>query len=100
MNTCAGPSGSFSVFTTPTTNRELKKARPVSELEAQGLTREEIDQRRLAYVAEVAVNWSPDLGTVLANEEVEEWKAKGHHVERRPLRQWDAAHHGLCRTPD
>ena len=69
-------------------NRELKKARPVSELEAQGLTREEIDQRRLAYVAEVAVNWSPDLGTVLANEEVEEWKAKGHHVERRPLRQW------------
>lgn len=69
-------------------NRELKKARPVSELEAQGLSREEIDQRRLAYVAEAAVNWSPDLGTVLANEEVEEWKSKGHHVERRPLRQW------------
>lgn len=69
-------------------NRELKKARPVSELEAQGLSREEIDQRRLAYVAEAAVNWSPDLGTVLANEEVEEWKSKGHRVERRPLRQW------------
>jgi leucyl-tRNA synthetase len=32
--------------------------------------------------------WSPDLGTVLANEEVEEWKSKGHTVERRPLRQW------------
>lgn len=69
-------------------NKELKKARPVSELEEQGLSREEIDQRRLAYVAEAAVNWSPDLGTVLANEEVEEWKSKGHHVERRPLRQW------------
>lgn len=69
-------------------NRELKKARPVSELEKQGLSREEIDQRRLAYVAEAAVNWSPDLGTVLANEEVEEWKSKGHRVERRPLRQW------------
>lgn len=69
-------------------NRELKKARPVSELEEQGLSREEIDQRRLAYVAEAAVNWSPDLGTVLANEEVEEWKSKGHRVERRPLRQW------------
>nr|MBP9526300.1 leucine--tRNA ligase [Akkermansia sp.] len=27
-------------------------------------------------------------GTVLANEEVEEWKSKGHRVERRPLRQW------------
>ena len=68
--------------------KELKKARPVSELEEQGLSREEIDQRRLAYVAEAAVNWSPDLGTVLANEEVEEWKSKGHRVERRPLRQW------------
>jgi len=69
-------------------NKELKKARPVSELEEQGLSREEIDQRRLAYVAKAAVNWSPDLGTVLANEEVEEWKSKGHRVERRPLRQW------------
>ncbi len=69
-------------------NKELKKARPVSDLEEQGLSREEIDQRRLAYVAEAAVNWSPDLGTVLANEEVEEWKSKGHRVERRPLRQW------------
>ena len=69
-------------------NKELKKARPVSELEEQGLSREEIAQRRLAYVAEAAVNWSPDLGTVLANEEVEEWKSKGHRVERRPLRQW------------
>ena len=39
-------------------------------------------------MAEAAVNWSPDLGTVLANEEVEEWKSKGHRVERRPLRQW------------
>ncbi|WP_418392752.1 leucine--tRNA ligase [Akkermansia sp.] len=69
-------------------NRELKMASPVSELEELGLSREEIDQRRLAYVAEAAVNWSPDLGTVLANEEVEEWKSKGHRVERRPLRQW------------
>ncbi len=65
-----------------------QKAKPVSELEAQGLSRDEIDERRLAYVAETPVNWSPDLGTVLANEEVEEWRAKGHTVERRPLRQW------------
>ena len=28
------------------------------------------------------------MGTVLANEEIEEWKAKGETVERRPLRQW------------
>ncbi len=65
-----------------------QKAKPISELEGQGLSREEIDDRRLAYVAETPVNWSPDLGTVLANEEVEEWRAKGHTVERRPLRQW------------
>jgi leucyl-tRNA synthetase len=60
----------------------------VAELEAQGFSRQEIDARRLAYVADTPVWWSPDLGTVLANEEVEEWKAKGHTVERRPLRQW------------
>ena len=64
------------------------QAKPVSELEAKGWTREQIDAVRLAYVANTPVWWSPDLGTVLANEEVEEWKAKGHSVERRPLRQW------------
>lgn len=67
---------------------ETGRARPVSELEKKGLSREEIDEKRLAYVADTPVNWSPDLGTVLANEEVEEWRAKGHQVERRPLRQW------------
>ncbi|MBG7608224.1 MAG: leucine--tRNA ligase [Verrucomicrobia bacterium] len=67
---------------------ETNKAKPVSELEAKGWSREQIDAVRLAYVADTPVWWSPDLGTVLANEEVEEWKGKGHTVERRPLRQW------------
>lgn len=67
---------------------ETKQARPISELEAKGWTREQIDAERLAFVADTPVWWSPDLGTVLANEEVEEWKSKGHTVERRPLRQW------------
>jgi len=62
------------------------KARPISEL--TGLSRDEIDAKRLAYVAEAPVNWCPELGTVLANEEVEEWRSKGHTVERRPLKQW------------
>ena len=69
-------------------DEEAGKAKPVAELEAKGWTREQIDAVRLAYVSEAPVNWSPDLGTVLANEEVEEWRSKGHTVERRPLRQW------------
>ena len=69
-------------------DEEAGKAKPVSELEAKGWTHEQIDKVRLAYVADTPVWWSPDLGTVLANEEVEEWKSKGHTVERRPLRQW------------
>jgi leucyl-tRNA synthetase len=67
---------------------ETNRARPISELEAKGWSREQIDAERLAFVADTPVWWSPDLGTVLANEEVEEWKSKGHTVERRPLRQW------------
>lgn len=43
---------------------------------------------RLAYLAEIPVNWCEALGTVLANEEVPEWTEKGYTVERRPMRQW------------
>jgi leucyl-tRNA synthetase len=47
-------------------------------------------ERGLAYEAEVSVNFCPALGTVLANEEVEDGRAKegGYPVERRPLKQW------------
>lgn len=47
-------------------------------------------KKGLAYEAEMMVNYCPALGTVLANEEVENGKSKegGHPVERRPLRQW------------
>jgi len=69
-------------------NEDTQKAHPISELEEKGFSRKDIDNRRLAFVAETPVNWSPDLGTVLANEEVEEWCSEGHTVERRPLRQW------------
>jgi leucyl-tRNA synthetase len=34
------------------------------------------------------VNWCPELGTVLANEEVDEWTEKGYTVERRLMKQW------------
>ncbi len=46
------------------------------------------DEHRLAYIAMIPVNWCEALGTVLANEEVDEWKEKGYSVERRPMRQW------------
>jgi leucyl-tRNA synthetase len=47
-------------------------------------------EKGMAYEAEVPVNFCPALGTVLANEEVEDGKSKegGYPVERRPLRQW------------
>lgn len=47
-------------------------------------------ERGLAYEAEVMVNFCPTLGTVLANEEIEDGKAKegGYPIERRPLKQW------------
>ncbi|WP_411845840.1 class I tRNA ligase family protein [Roseibacillus persicicus] len=67
---------------------ETQKAQPISQLEEKGWTDEQIDEVRLAFIHEAPVNWSPSMGTVLANEEVEEWKAKGETVERRPLRQW------------
>jgi leucyl-tRNA synthetase len=52
--------------------------------------REMIDGQRLAYTAEVPVNWCPQLGTVLANEEVIDGKSEvgGFPVEKRPMRQW------------
>jgi leucyl-tRNA synthetase len=48
------------------------------------------DELRLAYVADVPVNWCPELGTVLANEEVVDGKSEvgGFPVVRRPMRQW------------
>ncbi|MFH2051236.1 MAG: leucine--tRNA ligase [bacterium] len=44
----------------------------------------------LAYEAEMAVNWCPALGTVLANEEVKDGLSEvgGHPVVRKPMKQW------------
>ena len=83
---------------TPADTRPPGASAPPGGAEAQDWTalnetarRRVIDDRRLAYVAEVPVNWCPALGTVLANEEVtaEGRSERGNHpVFRRPLKQW------------
>src|SRR5213595_1571474 len=63
---------------------EQKRGRPIRELpipdEVRGQGEAAVgryrDGQRLAYLAEVPVNWCPGLGTVLANEEVEDGKSK------------------------
>jgi leucyl-tRNA synthetase len=72
-----------------------QKAKPIEQLSIpDGLTEAEkqkyIDDHRLAYEAEAAVNWCPALGTVLANEEVVGGISErgGHPVIRKPMRQW------------
>src|SRR5947207_549708 len=66
-------------------NPETNKAEPVSTYRGK-----DPDSVRLAYVADVPVNWCPELGTVLANEEVIDGKSEigGFPVVRRPMRQW------------
>jgi leucyl-tRNA synthetase len=45
---------------------------------------------RIAYLADLKVNWCPALGTVLANDEVSEGLSVrgGHPVEQKVMRQW------------
>ncbi len=76
----------------PATNR----AEPISTLaypdgcDSEEQRRAHRDSKRLAFVSEAPVNWCPELGTVLANEEVIDGKSEvgGFPVFRRPMRQW------------
>ncbi|MCU1496736.1 MAG: leucyl-tRNA synthetase, partial [Acidimicrobiales bacterium] len=64
--------------------------RPWAELDATE-RRAVVNGHRLAYLAEVPVNWCPGLGTVLANEEVtaDGRSERGNFpVFRRPMKQW------------
>ena len=66
-------------------NPATQKAEPISTY-----TGKDPDNVRLAYVHEAPVNWCPELGTVLSNEEVTDGKSEigGFPVERRPMKQW------------
>lgn len=77
---------------------ETKRGRPISELpipadiaaKGEVAVAEYRNEQRLAYVAEIPVNWCEALGTVLANEEVINGRSErgNHPVIRIPLRQW------------
>ena len=71
----------YNAWMNPATNR----AEPISTY-----TGTDHDSVRLAFVSDKPVNWCPELGTVLANEEVVDGKSEvgGFPVERRPMRQW------------
>src|SRR5437764_6010055 len=66
-------------------NPQTQRAEPITTYRGA-----DPDSVRLAYVADVPVNWCPELGTVLANEEVVDGKSEvgGFPVVRRPMRQW------------
>ncbi|MCQ2333473.1 MAG: leucine--tRNA ligase [Paludibacteraceae bacterium] len=81
----------------------LQKAQPISRLIAKWeaedptwttLTEKQQQERlmnyRIAYLADTKVNWCPQLGTVLANDEVSEGLSVrgGFPVEQRVMRQW------------
>ena len=82
----------------------LQKAQPISKLiEKFELTdptwatlsekeqQERLMNYRIAYLADTKVNWCPQLGCVLANDEVSEGLSVrgGYPVEQRVMRQWN-----------
>ena len=83
-------------------NPETDKAEPIETLIAKfraegrwdGLTEKEqsdlLMQYRIAYLGETSVNWCPQLGTVLANDEVKEGYSVrgGFPVEQKKMKQW------------
>lgn len=79
-------------------DHDQQQGRPIAELpipdhvtsEGDIAVQKYRDSKRLAYQDDALVNWCPALGTVLANEEVQDGKSErgDHPVKRIPLRQW------------
>ena len=71
-----------------------EKAQDISADEWNALSEKEQElillDYRLAFLSEQLVNWCPALGTVLANDEVQNGLSErgGHPVERKSMRQW------------
>jgi leucyl-tRNA synthetase len=82
----------YSSWYNPKTNKaeSIESLKYPAGVESEEARREFRDDRRLAFVSDAPVNWCPELGTVLANEEVIDGKSEvgGHPVVRRLMRQW------------
>ncbi len=79
-------------------NRDIDAAcsecTPFTATEWKGMSEKEQQEMlmnyRLAYLSDTWVNWCPELGTVLANDEVKDGLSErgGHPVERKLMKQW------------
>jgi leucyl-tRNA synthetase len=80
-------------------NPKTNKAEPIATLIPQLENFEQLSEKaksdillqyRLAYLSDTMVNWCPQLGTVLANEEVKDGLSErgGYPVERKLMKQW------------
>ena len=89
----------FNSYFDPKTQKAQPISKLISEFEANDpkwatLSEKEQQERlmnyRIADLADTKVNWCPQLGTVLANDEVSEGLSVrgGYPVEQRVMRQW------------
>ena len=76
-------------------DEKLDKARPIEELKipkslSKDKKREYIDSQRMAYEAEMAINWCPSCKIGLANEEVVNGVCErcGAPVKKKMMKQW------------
>lgn len=80
-------------------NPKTDKAEPISTFISTITNFEKLSEKeqsdlllehRLAYLSNTMVNWCPQLGTVLANEEVKDGLSErgGYPVERKLMKQW------------
>ena len=89
----------FNSYFDPKTQKTQPISKLIAEFEANDpkwatMSEKEQQERlmnyRIAYLADTKVNWCPQLGTVLANDEVSEGLSVrgGYPVEQRVMRQW------------
>ncbi|HEY0030745.1 MAG TPA: leucine--tRNA ligase [Bacteroidia bacterium] len=85
----------FNSWYNPETNKAEKIDTLTPKLKGFGTLSEKeqsdlLLEYRLAYLSDTMVNWCPQLGTVLANEEVKDGVSErgGYPVERKLMKQW------------